>query len=207
MFKIDLHVHSKYSGDSASEPEEIVERAIELGLDGIVFTEHYSFEASEPVEALREKFNGHILVFRGVEFSTREGHCLVFGVNTDRLIGKYPDVSELIEVVTREGGVIIPAHPFRGNNSLGDSIRHNKGFTAIEGFNGYNHHSYNMMAVELAKELGMPFTGGSDAHEPFEVGQCYTEFYRPVNEHNLVELLKSGCYRGVDIRKISRWRF
>ncbi len=196
MFKIDLHVHSKYSGDSASEPEEMVERAIELGLDGIAFTEHYSFEASEPVEVLKEKFNGHILVFRGVEFSTQEGHCLVFGVNTDRVIGKYPPVSELIEVVTREGGVIIPSHPFRGNNSLGDSIRHNKGFTAIEGFNGYNHHSSNMMAVELAKELNLPFTGGSDAHEPLEVGQCYTEFCHPVSGHNLVELLKAGCYRG-----------
>ena len=42
-YKIDLHVHSKNSGDNNADPEESIERAIEQGLDGIAFTEHYSF--------------------------------------------------------------------------------------------------------------------------------------------------------------------
>lgn len=204
MFRIDLHVHSKFSGDSNSEPEEIIERAIEIGLDGIAFTEHYSYEVSEPVEALREKYKGEILILRGVEFSTKEGHCLVFGFNTDRYLQKYAPALEVLRLVQSAGGVIIPSHPFRGVNSMANEIRNLKGLFAIEGYNGYNMHPYNMKAIELAEELGLSFTGGSDAHEPHEVGQCYTEFMDRVTEENFLLLLKSGRYRGKDIRKISR---
>ncbi len=203
MYRIDLHIHSKFSGDSDAEPEEIIERAIELGLDGVAFTEHYSYEASEPVESLKGKYRGHILIFRGVEFSAREGHCLVFGFDTGR-IEKYMPLEELVKIVSQAGGIVIPSHPFRGVNSIGNLIKDIKGLYAIEGFNGYNMHSLNMMAVELARELGLSYTGGSDAHEAHEVGQCYTEFYEPVSEENLILLLKRGRYRGVDIRKVSR---
>ncbi len=207
MFRIDLHVHSKYSGDSSSEPEEIIERALELGLDGVAFTEHYSYEASEPVEPLREKYRGEVLILRGVEFSTREGHCLVFGFNTDRALPKYAPLGEVLRIVHSNGGVVIPSHPFRGTNSIGDAIRTIEGLFAIEGFNGYNMHPSNMKAVELAEELGLSFTGGSDAHEPHEVGQCYTEFFDPVTEENFLALLRKGRYTGRDIRKISRMGF
>ncbi|MFN3740483.1 MAG: PHP domain-containing protein [Thermodesulfovibrionales bacterium] len=204
MFRIDLHVHSKLSGDSDSEPEEIIERAIKIGLDGIAFTEHYSYEASEPVEIFKEKYKGKILILRGVEFSSKEGHCLVFGFNTDRHLEKHTPVAELLEIVQSGGGVVIPSHPFRGINSLGDIIKNLKGLFAIEGFNGYNRHSYNIKAVNLAQELGISFTGGSDAHEPYEVGQCYTEFLDPLTEENFLTLLREGRYTGRDIRKISR---
>ncbi len=52
--KIDLYVHSRFSGDTNSDPEEMILRAIELNLNGVAFTEHYSYEASEPVENLKE---------------------------------------------------------------------------------------------------------------------------------------------------------
>ena len=55
-FRIDLHVHSKYSGDTDAEPEEEIIRAISLDLQGIVFTEHYSYAASEHAEGLKEKY-------------------------------------------------------------------------------------------------------------------------------------------------------
>jgi len=43
-FKIDLHVHSKFSGDTDSEPEETVLHAIKANLYGLAFTEHYADE-------------------------------------------------------------------------------------------------------------------------------------------------------------------
>ena len=51
--KIDLHVHSANSGDNPTDPEEVIITAIERGLDGIAFTEHYFYGASEGVEILR----------------------------------------------------------------------------------------------------------------------------------------------------------
>ena len=63
--KLDLHCHSKYSLDNCMDPQDLVCRAIEMGLDGVCFTEHFSFEASWPVDRL--SVPPGFLVFRGVE--------------------------------------------------------------------------------------------------------------------------------------------
>ena len=200
-FRIDLHVHSKYSGDNVSEPEESIFRAIELKLDGIAFTEHYSYGASEPVERLKEKYRDAIRIFRGVEFSSAEGHCLIFGVDTDILPIMHAPVDEVIRVVNDSGGVVIPSHPYRIGNSLGEIITQVRGICAVEGYNGCNLHQYNSRAIEAAQTLNLPCTGGSDAHAPGEVGMCHTEFEEEVTEDNLIGVLKRGRYRGVDNRR------
>ena len=206
-FNIDLHVHSLASGDSDATPEELISQAIKIGLHGIAFTEHYYYEASDPVEMLIERYRNEILVLRGVEVSAMEGHCLVFGVNTDRLLSAYLPMSEVVQVVNRYGGVVIPSHPYRGINSLGDAVKTLKGICALEGYNGCNLHAFNVRAVETAAVLKLPFTGGSDAHDYSSVGLCYTSFAEAVTHENFVERLKSGNYRGADTRKISRLWF
>jgi predicted metal-dependent phosphoesterase TrpH len=203
-YKIDLHVHSKFSGDNDAEPEEAVQRAIELGLHGIAFTEHYYYRASETVEVLKKKYRDRILILRGVEFSTNEGHCLVFGVDTDRLSMRYAPAREVVRIVNDAGGVVIPSHPYRSVNSLGDLVWGMGGFCALEGFNGCNMHAFNVRAIEAAEQLKLPYTGGSDAHAPQEVGSCFTEFDDEVTAGNFIDLLKAGKYRGVDTRKISK---
>ena len=202
--KIDLHIHSRESGDNDADPEEIVEEALARGLDGIAITEHYSYEASEHAERLREKYRGVIMVLRGVEFSAAEGHCLVFGVNTDRLSMKFAPIQDVVRQVTAAGGVVIPSHPYRGGNSLGELVLELPGISGIEGYNGANMHAMNKKAIRTAQKLELPFTGGSDAHSPAEVGSCYTEFDDPVTPENFLDLLRRGRYRGVDVRKISR---
>lgn len=204
-YKVDLHVHSRFSGDNDSDPEESVMQAIRRGLTGIAFTEHYSYEASAPVEVLREKFGSAIAIFRGVEFSSEEGHCLVFGVNTDKIrVDGHASAAELVRVVNECGGVVIPSHPYRRGSGIGDMIRDLRGICAVEGYNGCNMYAFNAMAVEMARRLDLPYTGGSDAHFPDEVGSCFTEFEDRPTYDNIVGLLKEGRYRGVDARKVSR---
>ncbi len=87
---------------------------------------------------------------------------------------------------------------------MGDTFRKVPGICAIEGYNGCNMRVYNTKAVETARELNLPFTGGSDAHHPEEVGLCFTEFEDAVTRENLVYLLKAGNYQGVDNRRITR---
>jgi len=203
-YKIDLHVHSKQSGDNDADPEEAVIRAIELGLHGIAFTEHYYYEASEQAEVLKEKYGEQLLILRGVEFSATEGHCLVFGVDTDKLGIKYAPVADVIRFAGKAGGVVIPSHPYRPGTSLGDLVLSVNGIAGLEGCNGANMHAFNVRAINAAKALHIPYTGGSDAHEPHEVGSCYTEFRDAVTYDNFIDALKAGNYRGVDTRKISR---
>jgi predicted metal-dependent phosphoesterase TrpH len=207
-YKIDLHIHTKNSGDNYTEPEEAVLHAIESGLHGLAFTEHYFYEASEHAEALREKYGKSILIFRGVEYSSTEGHCLIFGVNTDVVLPRHAPVEEIMPVVAGLGGIIIPSHPFRGGNSIGKRVKSLSGLHAIEGYNGYSHYSQNLKAVNLANELSLSHTGGSDAHEPQEVGACFTEFADQVTYDNFLDLLRAGHYHGVDTRKVSKaWIF
>jgi hypothetical protein len=203
-FGIDLHVHSHLSGDNLSDPEECIVRAIELGLRGIAFTEHYSYEVSEPLEPLVERYRDRILILRGVEFSAAEGHCLVFGVDTDRLSAPYAPIDELTREVNRRGGAVIPSHPYRGGSGLGDLILTLPGLTAIEGHNGCNHRTFNERAIRAAQRLRIPVTGGSDAHHPAEVGSCYTVFPERVTAENVIDLLKAGRYEAVDTRKVAR---
>jgi predicted metal-dependent phosphoesterase TrpH len=203
-FRIDLHTHSKFSGDNYSEPEDYIMQALKLNLDGIAFTEHYYYEASEPIEKLIEKYRGMIQIFRGVEVSSAEGHCLVFGVNTDKLPIQHLPAQEMIDIVNHGGGVVIPSHPYRRGSSLGDLIMDVQGICAVEGHNGCNMHAMNEKAVKTAQDLMLPYTGGSDAHAPEEVGSCYTEFNEAVTSDNLVEILKSSTYQGIDTRKVSK---
>lgn len=206
--RIDLHIHTKHSGDNVSEPEDAVFHAIEAGLHGIAFTEHYSYEASGYADDLREKYLHDILIFRGVEFSAADGHCLVFGVNTDTAGIKDAPMREVVRVVNGMGGVVIPTHPFRGGCSIGKKLRGLEGICAVEGYNGYSHYSQNKKAVETALDMGLPFTGGSDSHAAHEVGSCYTEFSTRVTYENFIEVLKAGGYTGRDIRKVGKvWPF
>jgi histidinol phosphatase-like PHP family hydrolase len=50
--RIDLHCHSKYSGDIHLEPEDVIELAIKLNLDGVCFPEHYCMMPSWPLERI-----------------------------------------------------------------------------------------------------------------------------------------------------------
>lgn len=203
-FRIDLHVHSLLSGDNPTDPEECIVRAIESGLQGLAFTEHYSYAASEPLERHIERYRDRVLILRGVEFSAAEGHCLVFGADTDRLCLQYAPAEELIREVRRAGGVVIPSHPYRTGSGLGDGVLALPGITAIEGHNGCNQRPFNQRALQVAQRLGLPVTGGSDAHRPEEVGSCHTVFPEPVTAESFVDLLKAGQYAAVDTRKTSR---
>lgn len=86
-------------------------------------------------------------------------------------------------------------------------IRELRGICALEGHNGCNIQVFNAMAIELAARLGLPFTGGSDAHAPEEVGSCFTEFEECPTHDNLVRLLREGRYTGKDTRKVSQIHF
>lgn len=203
-YRIDLHVHSLLSGDNLADPEECVERAIALGLQGLAFTEHYSYRASEPVERLVERYGRRILILRAVEFSAAEGHCLVFGADTDGLCLPYAPARELVREVNRAGGAVVPSHPYRGGSGIGDLLLDLPGIAAVEGHNGCNHHAFNQRAIQAAQRVRLPVTGGSDAHRPVDVGSCYTVFPEPVTATNLVTLLRAARCEAVDTRKVSR---
>jgi hypothetical protein len=66
---------------------------------------------------------------------------------------------------------------------------------AIEIRNGKVSDQENDMAARVAERLGLPGTGGSDAHRLDELGKWVTDFERPIeNEQQLIEELRNGRF-------------
>ena len=197
--RIDLHCHSKFSHDGCFEPETLIQEAIRKNLDGVCFTEHYSVKASLPVEKI--KVPDGFYVFRGLEISTSHGHLLVYGLKNDAWnVWSRNNCLDCIEVIDRVhalGGICVPAHPFRGYESLGDSVMCIDGFDAIETHNGFNLEKANKKAIQVAQLKGLPSIGGSDCHERMQVGRAFTVFEDPVyTMEDLVREIKAGNCKG-----------
>jgi predicted metal-dependent phosphoesterase TrpH len=198
--RIDLHCHSKYSQDNFLEPEELIEQAIQMNLQGICFADHYSMMPSWPLE--RIKIPDGLYVFRGVEISTDRGHLLAYGLEDDSwniwTSHNHLNALQVIENVHRLGGICVPAHPFRGWDSFGEHVFSVEGLDAIETHNGLNIGEMNQKAIEAAKLRNLPSIGGSDCHKKEQVGRAFTEFKNPVQTiEELIEAIKKGNCKGM----------
>jgi hypothetical protein len=199
---IDLHVHTIFSGDSSIAPEDLIERALALELDGLAITEHDSYAASEVTAELAE--GSGLCLFRGIEISSDLGHLLVFGLEDDHwqaLRGpttRAVPAQSLVQYVMELGGIVIPAHPFKSTSpSVGERVTSLVGVGVIEGFNGQCFTDENVQACELAQSYELKITGGSGAHYLGEVGRCITQFEnRVATLSELVQELKAGRFHG-----------
>lgn len=197
---IDLHVHTFASGDAIAAPEDLIDRALAVGLGGICVTEHDSYEASATAAELGE--GSGLVVLRGVEVTTDVGHMLVYGLEDDGwqsvVSGGAAPAQALVDYARGAGGVVVPAHPFRaGSPSAGEALTALAGLFALEGFNGTAMRPENVAACELAARCGLRLTGGSDAHMPGHVGRAVTQFERRVETAaELAAELKAGRFFG-----------
>ncbi|MCP4691224.1 MAG: DUF2889 domain-containing protein [Desulfobacterales bacterium] len=200
---IDLHVHTyPASPCSSAAVDDLIVEAKRIGLDGICLTDHNHLWAPADVEALRQKHG--FMVLRGNEITTNQGDVLVFGLERD--IKGIINLQELRAEVVSAGGFMIVAHPIRGFLVIGagqvgltpEKAMEREVFgsvDAVEALNGKVTGDENAFASKVAASLGLPTTGGSDAHEVEEVGQYATRFAAVIHdEKDLIEALKSGAY-------------
>lgn len=166
--KADMHVHSSYSSDGVSTPEQIVDAAVEFGLGCVAITDHNSFEAYEKV-----KDNGRIIVIPAIEVSSAEGHILGFGI--DRDIPRGMSIQETIDMIHASGGFAFAAHPYRWWSGIGESNTRGYDFDGVEARNARSVRSSNKKSEKLATEMKKPITAGSDAHSPSHIGRGYIE--------------------------------
>jgi predicted metal-dependent phosphoesterase TrpH len=179
--RFDHHLHtSRHSPDSALDPLELVERAVEIGLDGVVITEHdYQWDPAELGE-LAERA-APLWVFSGAEVSAREGHFLVYGLPALDEVSPGIELAELLGVVRRHGGAIVAAHPFRWDQPF-DAIvaEHGPVFDALELVSKNVTAEMRSRTEALLRTSRMGATGSSDAHEISTIGCYFTEFECPI---------------------------
>jgi len=167
MLTCDLHVHTNYSKDGESSIEEILRQAEKDGLDAIAITDHDSVDGAKKALAVPSR----VLVIPGIEVSTKQGHLLVLGVT--EIIPAGLDVVATVNIARRMGALVILPHPYHVWRH-GVARRKKSGMhivDAVEAFNSrYIVGSANQKAARIAKRLGKPCVGGSDAHNAKFVG-------------------------------------
>jgi len=188
----ETHLHTKEgSACGVSSGREYIERYLDLGYTGVIFTDHFqrgncAVERYLPWKKWVHKFcRGYedareegarrgLDVFFGWEETFDGDDYLVYGLGKDWLL-EHPEVvrwtrKEQFEEVRRYGGCVVQAHPFRQHYYI-NSIRLSSGCVdAVEAANaGNSDPSFDALAWAYAKKLSLVVTAGSDIHSAFEV--------------------------------------
>jgi len=197
---LDLHVHSIFSLDSPTRPEEYAEAAVELGLDGLVFMEHKRLVTDFDFAGLGRQSG--LVILHGVEAETYWGHLLLYGATPELArtfdFSRRLDPVPLARTLHQAGGLAVPAHLFRPYISLGARALDLPGCVAVETLNGGNGEDENRAAVQWAERVGLFSVGGSDAHFRSELGACLTRFENPVpGMAEVIAEIRAGRCRAV----------
>ncbi len=223
MFKIEMHLHTKYaSGCGKMDAQQIVDAYLAAGFHGIVVTDHYNRrtewhprmqESSReaiwgfPEGYLRVREAGEkagLKVYRGAEIRFDES-------NNDYLLYDYPDsllqnpeglfqmgLAKFYPLARAAGALLLQAHPFRDTCRPACFPVDPALLDGIEVCNANpRHNSHNDLALAMAQaNSGLIRVCGSDCHQPEDVGLggILCETL-PENDRALAALLRSGNYQ------------
>ncbi len=194
--RIDPHVHSRGSYDGHEPVELILEHAAEIGLDGVVITDHDRVEESLHAAEIAEEYG--LVGIPGVEVSTSDGHLLALGIESVPESGQ--PIQKTVKSVWDMGGVAVVPHPFQRSRH-GVRRRNLPDADAIEVYNSMLFTGYrNRRANVYAERFSYPKVGASDAHYLPNVGRAYTEVDLPepvadpteVDPVRVIERIRAG---------------
>jgi histidinol phosphatase-like PHP family hydrolase len=182
---IDMHLHTlKGASDSMLDPDDLIAEAERIGLTGVNITEHDRMWESWDLGPFRKKHPG-TFISNGMEVSTDMGHILAVGLKG--YASGIRRLARLREIADEQGAFLIVAHPFRhffdpvhfkreGKepfNLTPEQAARLPVFQLVHGIevlNGCNTPRENYFALQVAKTIGKPGTGGSDAHSTQGIG-------------------------------------
>ena len=167
--RADLHVHSRHSGDNHQSVKGIIEACKHGSIRAVAIADHNSMAGSR--EAMRLAHE-NLIVIPAMEVTTEEGHVVAYNISEE--VKRGLPVAEAIDRIRSQGGMAVAAHPYRMRTGLGEDVVRANRFDAIEGMNARSTSKGNAKAVELADSLGLPITGGSDAHHADSIGRGVT---------------------------------
>ena len=170
MWRLDFHVHTRFSPDSLTQLESAIRAARERDLARLVITDHNTVAGALEARHLAPDF-----VIVGEEVMTTEGELLAYFLREGVPAGLSPE--ETIELLREQGAFVAAAHPFdtrrKGHWSLEVLERIAPLLDAVEGFNARCFSARaNRRAAEFAARHGLPVIAGSDAHTAAEIGRA-----------------------------------
>ncbi|NTV23902.1 MAG: hypothetical protein HGA85_06045 [Nanoarchaeota archaeon] len=188
---VDMHMHSTFS-DGASSVTEILEKAKE-GKFGISITDH------NEIRGAIMAWDKDVFVVPGIEVKSKELIDILFYFNKiEDLISFYGKeiepskthffhttrtsvpVAKLAELSKIYDCLAVVAHPFGYSvrSSLKDVYAINRStlvkFDIYEAINGGNNRKLNQLALDEIEKEKKAYSGGSDAHSIYSVGNVRT---------------------------------
>ena len=205
--RVDCHLHTMWSGDATTTPDELEEAVRAAGIDVLCITDHGTVNGA--LALLRTgRLPCRIVV--GQELRTWAGELIGLFL-TERLpYGVKPD--EAVARIRAQGGLVYVPHPF-------DPTRHClredvlRGLAAdgaldmVEVFNAKTSLRHlNAKARAFAEEFDLPGGAASDAHEPSAVGAAYLEMPDFTDARSFLASARRGAVVGHQYDAPRRWR-
>jgi predicted metal-dependent phosphoesterase TrpH len=194
-WKFDMHVHSWYSGDSATDPKKIVELFTSRGILCLV-TDHNTTAGSQAVYAEIRRQDPDIPLIISEEIMTESGE--IIGLFLTEEVHPYLSAAETADLIHDQGGLVLIPHPFCTYRTS-SALRHDvldEIIDDVDMIEGYNARTVrdedNAKAREYAVKHGKPVSVGSDAHTVQELGRCFIEIEPFSDAAGLLSNLKSG---------------
>ena len=197
MVRIDLHVHTRHSHDSAAPVSSVLQRCRDSGLGMVAITDHNNIRGG--LEA-REK--GGLPVIVGEEIKSSKGD--IIGLFLEEPVPPNLPPLETVKRVKAQGGLVGIPHPFdrirptaMGRRALLEIL------PWVDFLEGYNAHTIlpmdNRRGVEFAADHSLPVVSSSDSHSALELGRTYTEV--PDSEldgtpEGLMRAIRAGTGKG-----------
>jgi predicted metal-dependent phosphoesterase TrpH len=184
----DLHIHTVYSSDSLIQPKILVDMLLAHNYIKVAaVTDHDSVRACKATMSLASAYPD-ILIIPGVEITTTIGDMLILG--TEELPPKPWHPQDVADYAKSIDAISIIAHPYR-IYGMGDTAKTLK-IDAIEVLNGGSSTTANQQAKQMAQELGLPGTAGSDAHQTSELFSVYNKIQADLNIDSILYAIKKG---------------
>ncbi|HZD66857.1 MAG TPA: PHP domain-containing protein [Acidimicrobiales bacterium] len=172
--RVDCHVHTMWSGDATTTPDELARAVVETGIDVLAITDHQTVAGAL---ALAERLPCRVVV--GQECRTPVGE--VIGLFLSERVTPGLSATQVVQAIRDQGGLVYVPHPF-------DELRHrlrddvlvglaaDGGLDALEVRNAKTSLEHpNHRAAEFAQAWNLAPGAGSDAHVPAALGSAWVE--------------------------------
>jgi len=199
MIRVDLHLHTKFSGDAQLSPKQIVnELHAHPFIKGVAITDHNTLQGYLQVRRLAEPHED-LIIIPGIEVATPDGEIILLGVEETP---RYPfSVEGVVDFANERAATIVLPHPYREMGGLGDLAKKVQAH-AIEVINPSSTPEENKMAEELAERRNLPGVAGSDAHALSDMWSAYTEVEAESSVHGILRAIRCGHVKPVASTKI-----
>ena len=173
LVRIDLHVHTRHSHDSAAPVSSVLQRCRDSGLGMVAITDHDNIRGGLEAREL-----GGLPVVVGEEIKSARGD--IIGLFLEEMVPPKLSPLETVKRVKAQGGLVGIPHPFdrvrptaMGQRALLEIL------PWVDFLEGYNAHTIlpidNRKGVEFAAGHSLPVVSCSDSHSALELGRTYTE--------------------------------